>query len=118
MSQRLEITEKGKILVHTDNGVFDGSKWGGEMSGEFTVDALDVGRLLASNADNLIETKRTYWQPWGKCTSNIIISKDDLFSAHKKEVEDKDTLNEHLKDRMYIFNTLPFWQKMFYKFDV
>lgn len=125
MSQRLEITEKGKILVHTDNGVFNGHVWDSKIDGDFVVDSASIGRLLASNTDNLVRVTSTHSNGWQIWKDHVVISKEDLFSAHKEEINKKDNTIEHeaetnklLHFKMQCFNTLPFWKKMFYKFDV
>lgn len=125
MSQRLEITKSGEILVHTDNGMFNGSVWDGEIRGDFAIDAVSVGRLLASNVEGTIKVTATEKNSWYKWYSPTLISKEDLLPFYEKAIKEKDECNEQLSDsierlkcKVNVFNALPFWKKVFYKFNV
>lgn len=105
--------------------MFNGSVWDGKIEGEFLIDAVSVGRLLASNMEGAIKVTHTEKNNWYKWTSSTFISKEDLLPSYEKAIKEKDECNEQLsvsierlKCKVNVFNALPFWKKVFYKFNV
>lgn len=79
MEQRIEITEKGKVIIKTDNATIKDDIKSTIISGSFIIDAKDIARLSIMLSENKIAIGYSYFFTEGAVVYSIVDKNNEIY---------------------------------------